>query len=88
MKKETVNKAKASAPAQETEPIFGKMNYILLLAGLVLLILGYLLMIGGESKDPAQFSYAIFDFQRLTLSPILLLAGFIVEVFAILYKRK
>ncbi len=78
----------AKEPMQETEPLFGKINYILLLAGLACLVLGYILMIGGGSKVPEEFSYAIFDFQRLTLAPILLILGFVIEVFAILYKRK
>ena len=45
-------------------------------------------MIGGESEDPTKFSYEIFNFQRLTLAPILLAIGFIIELFAIMYKAK
>ena len=65
---------------------FHKQNYILLIAGLVILGIGFLLMIGGGSDDPNVFSYALFDFQRLTLAPILLLVGYILEIFAILYR--
>ena len=50
--------------------------------------LGYILMIGGGSEDPKVFSEKIFDFQRLTLAPIVLIIGFIIEVFAIMVKPK
>lgn len=67
---------------------FGKENYKLLLIGLVLILVGFLLMIGGGSKDPNVFNDNIFNFRRLTLAPILVLAGFVVEIFAIMKKPK
>jgi hypothetical protein len=75
-------------PVQNADFAFGKENYRLMLIGLALIALGFILMIGGGSKDPNQFNPAIFDFQRLTLSPILILAGFVVEIFAIMKKPK
>ncbi|MAJ90217.1 MAG: hypothetical protein CMD08_02975 [Flavobacteriales bacterium] len=66
---------------------FKKKNYILLIIGLAFMASGFILMIGGGAEDPAEFSYAIFDFQRLTLAPILLAIGFIVEIIAIMYKE-
>jgi hypothetical protein len=45
-------------------------------------------MIGGGSEDPNVFNPEIFSFRRITLAPIVVLAGFIIEVFAILYKPK
>jgi hypothetical protein len=80
--------AKAVEPESRTGFAFGKENYRLLLIGLGLIVLGFLLMIGGASKDPKVFSYAIFDFRRLTLAPILILAGYVVEIFAIMRKPK
>ncbi len=71
-----------------SEFAFGKQNYKLLLIGLVLILLGFLLMIGGGSEDPNEFSDKIFDFRRLTLAPILILAGYVVEIFAIMKKPK
>ena len=65
---------------------FSKKNYILLFIGLAFMVSGLILMIGGGSEDPTQFSDEIFNFQRLTLSPILLAIGFIVEIFAVMYK--
>ncbi len=65
---------------------FGRQNYRLLIIGLLIIALGFILMIGGGSDDPNVFSDKIFNFQRLTLAPILILAGFIVEIFAIMKK--
>ncbi len=67
---------------------FSKENYIIMLIGLALILVGFLLMIGGDSKDPNVFSDDIFNFQRLTLAPILVLAGYVVEIYAIMKKPK
>lgn len=67
---------------------FTKMNYILVIAGVLLIALGMILMIGGGSADPDVFNDKMFNFQRITLSPILILAGFVVELVAIFYKKK
>ena len=68
--------------------VFKKKNYMILIAGLVSILLGITLMIGGGSEDPSQFSEEIFNFQRLTLAPILIISGFVMGVFAIMYKSK
>lgn len=68
--------------------LFTKRNYQLLILGVVLIALGYLLMIGKASDDPNVFNPDIFSFRRLTLAPILILAGFVVEIFAIMYHPK
>ena len=88
-----VKAAPAAAPKKKVDekPVefaFGRGNYILLFIGLVLLALGFVLMAGGGSNDPKVFNNAMFDFQRLTLSTILILAGFVVEIFAIMKKSK
>ena len=67
---------------------FTKMNYILLIVGILLICAGLILMIGGGSNDPNVFNDDIFNAQRLTIAPILIASGFIVEVFAIMYKAK
>jgi len=66
--------------------VFKKKNYILLISGLVLILTGIFLMMGGGSKDPNVFSEDIFNFQRLTLAPILIVGGFVLEIFAIMLK--
>ena len=67
---------------------FTKMNYILVLVGVALIALGMILMIGGGSSDPDVFNPKMFNFQRLTLSPILILLGFVTEIVAIFWKKK
>ena len=67
---------------------FGKENYRLLLIGLAVILLGFLLMIGGGSDDPNVFSEDLFSFRRMTLAPILVLAGYIIEIYAIMKKPK
>ena len=68
--------------------VFKKKNYILLISGLVLILTGIFLMIGGQSEDPMKFSEEIFNFQRLTLAPILIVSGFILEIFAIMLRSE
>lgn len=67
---------------------FSRKNYIILLSGTLLILLGYLLMIGGGSDDPNVFNPAIFDFQRITLAPMVCLAGFVVIIVAIMWRPK
>lgn len=67
---------------------FGKENYILMVVGVVLIVLGFILMTGGGSKDPNVFNEEMFDFRRITLSPILILIGFGIEIVAIMKRPK
>lgn len=66
-----------------------KENYILLVIGFVIIVVGFILMIGGKSDDPTVFNEEkIFSFRRITLAPIVVLAGFIFEIWAIMKKPK
>ena len=76
-----------AADNQKVMP-FGKMNYILVIVGIALIALGFILMIGGGSSNPDVFNEEMFNFRRLTLAPILVLAGFVVEIVAIFWKGK
>ena len=76
-----------AADNQKVMP-FGRMNYILVIAGIALIALGFILMIGGGSSNPDVFNEEMFNFRRLTLAPILVLAGFVVEIVAIFWKGK
>ena len=67
---------------------FGRINYILMIAGLVVLALGYILLSGGGSDDPNTFNPEMFDSRRLTVAPILIVLGFVVEIFAIMFKSR
>jgi hypothetical protein len=66
----------------------GPENYKLLAIGFVIIVIGFLLMIGGKSPSPDKFSDNIFSFRRITLAPIVVLAGFIFEIWAIMKKPK
>lgn len=66
----------------------GRENYLLLAIGFVIIVIGFLLMLGGRSKNPNEFSNDIFSFRRITLAPIVVLAGFIFEIWAIMKKPK
>jgi hypothetical protein len=68
--------------------VFKQKNYLLLILGVLFIATGLILMIGGGSENPNEFSYEIFNFRRLTLAPILIVIGFIIEVFAIMYQAK
>ena len=63
-------------------------NYIYLIIGFVIIIIGFLLMMGGRSDDPNVFNPEIFNFRRITLAPIVVLFGFIFEIWAIMKKPK
>lgn len=66
----------------------GKKNYILIIIGFALIILGFILMSGGKSTNPNVFNEEIFNFRRISLAPIIILIGFIIEIFAILWRPK
>ena len=63
-------------------------NYKILLAGVALIFIGYLLMIGGGSDDPNKFNPEIFSFRRITLAPLVCLSGFGVILVAVMRKSK
>jgi len=86
--KKNIEPLKADIPADRSAFAFDKNNYKWLLICLAFLLVGFLLMIGGGSDDPDVFNYGMFDFQRLTLSPILLFIGYIIGIYAIMKKPK
>jgi hypothetical protein len=67
----------------------GKTNYYLILIGCAIILLGFILMIGGRSDDPNVFNEnEIFSFRRVTLAPIIVVLGFAFEIYAIMKKPK
>lgn len=56
----------------------------LMIAGVLVMVAGFLLLSGGGSDDPQVFNYAMFDFRRLVAAPIVIVAGIVVEVVAIM----
>ena len=92
MAKKTVKKKSVTTNKQQVTWApgmpFGKWNYVILLVGIVVLAIGYILLSGGGSEDPALFSDAIFDTRRLTIAPITLVIGFVIVLASILVKIK
>lgn len=66
----------------------GKENLKLLVIGFVIIVFGFLLMTGGKSPDPKIFNPDIFSFRRITLAPMIVLFGFLFEIYAIMKKPK
>jgi membrane-bound ClpP family serine protease len=73
---------------REARMPLGRRNYVLMLIGLGIIIVGFLLMAGGGSDDPAVFNERMFSFRRITLAPIVVIAGFVFEIYAIMSRRK
>lgn len=70
------------------EFLFDKVNYKFLLIGLAVIALGFILMSGGGSDDPNEWSDAIFNFRRIRLAPTTVLLGFGIVIYSIFKKSK
>ena len=70
------------------EFLFDKVNYKFLLIGIAVITVGFILMSGGGTNDPAVFNPEIFSFRRIRLAPTLVLAGFGITIYAILKNPK
>lgn len=68
-------------------PMTGK-GLRLLLMGLIVMVAGFVLMIGGGTVDPDRFNWAIFDFRRLVAAPLVIICGIVIEVVAIMARPK
>lgn len=66
--------------------IFEKKNYTIMAIGFAIIVLGFILMSGGGSEDPEVFNPEIFSWRRIRLAPALVLLGFGIEVYAILFN--
>lgn len=80
--------AKKKEEIQKADFALGKENYRLLIIGFAIIILGFILMIGGKASSPQEFNPEIFSFRRITLAPMVVLAGFIFEIYAIMKKPR
>ena len=82
----TKTNVKINQPATE---LFGRDNYMWMLIGLAVLAVGFFLMAGGKSPDPKVFDdKEVYSTTRITIAPILIIAGFVIEIFAIMKKPK
>lgn len=95
MSAKPVKKQTRPAPKQsphntaESRFPFTKENYRIMIIGILVIILGYALMVGGRSPDPNQFHPdQVYSWRRITLAPIVIIIGFLVEVYAIMKRPK
>ena len=79
---------KSKPEEKKIEFALGKENYKLLAIGFAIIIFGFILMVGGKAESPDQFNEEIFSFRRITLAPVIVLFGFIFEIYAIMKKPK
>ena len=70
----------------DNKPAITRKGLKLLLAGVLVMIAGFILMMGGGLKDPQVFNYAMFDFRRLVAAPIVIIAGVVVVILAIMRR--
>ncbi len=91
----TVKEKQAAATAQQkpaallTPFIFDRFNYYVMIAGVVVILIGFWLMSGGATSDPNVFpKEELYSFRRITLAPIVVMLGFGIEIFAILKRPK
>tara|TARA_B100000795_G_scaffold248793_1_gene215837 strand:+ start:775 stop:1002 length:228 start_codon:yes stop_codon:yes gene_type:complete len=68
--------------------LFTKKNYQFMIIGIAFIVTGFILMSGGGAADNTSFNPEIFSFTRITLAPIFILIGFVIEIFAIMHKSK
>lgn len=74
------NSAKETKTLESQPSIFTKENYILTLASLIVVVIGFFLMTGSEGD--------IYDARRVTIAPIVVIGGFILGIYAIFFKKK
>jgi membrane-bound ClpP family serine protease len=72
----------------KTSFLFERGNYVLMLAGLALIVLGFILMSGGGSEDPNVYNPELFSARRIVVAPLFVVIGFALEVWAIMRQPK
>ena len=72
----------------EKDYLFNKRRYRFLILSILIIGIGFVLMSGGESTDPDIFNNEIYNFRRIRLAPLMVVLGFILCIFSILYKDK
>lgn len=80
--------SKGNTEEKKVEFALSKENYRLLAIGFIIIVIGFLLMIGGKAESPDVFNEEVFSFRRITLAPIVVLFGFVFEIYAIMKKPK
>lgn len=86
-----ISKIKSMSTTKQTtlKPLFGKENYMWMIIGGIIILLGIFIMTGGKNQDPNVFDKnVVYSTTRITVAPILILLGLCVEIFAIFKKNK
>ena len=84
-----MSKDKKQVQPASGNSLFTKDNYIWMAAGLLVMALGFILMSGGKNPDPKVFNDSdVYSTTRITIAPILIIAGLVIEIFAIMKKPK
>lgn len=87
MSKNKSTTAPTQKQASQQDFLFDKSNYIWMLAGVLLVVIGFMLMSGGKNEDPTKFDYdEIYSTARVTIAPLMILLGFAIEIYAIMKK--
>lgn len=73
---------------KQSPPIFRRINYIIMIVGILFLVVGYILLSGGAAEDPEHFNPEIFNTRRIVVAPIVMLIGLILGIVAIMYCPK
>mgnify|MGYP001161216766 FL=1 len=68
--------------------LFKRKNYLMLVFSILIITFGYFLMSGGGSQDPLIFNKEIYSFQRIRIAPALVIIGFTLALFSIIYNNK
>lgn len=84
MKQNYSDKSDLKKKEEEVNFAIPMRNFYYVLIGLGVMVLGYILMTGGGSDDPTRFNPAIFSFRRIVLAPIVIIAGIVLEIVAIM----
>ena len=74
--------------ASQSTFLFTRNNYLLMAAGVVVILLGFLLMSGGNDPDLTQFNEATFSRRRIFWAPLIVILGFVIEIIAIFYSPR
>lgn len=81
--------AKPVKPNAGMGQLFEKTNLKWMLIGVVVMAVGFILMAGGKSPDPNVFDKdQVYSFRRITIAPVVILAGLVIEIFAIFRQPK
>jgi hypothetical protein len=81
------SRVKTPSQTQNMPFLFDKQNYMIMIAGVAVIIIGFMLMTGPANDDPNVFNKEeIYSFRRITLAPVVVIIGFVIEVFAIMRK--